>query len=220
MSQNSIETASLLQKILRSSVKDKRRLIFRAILFVVLFAVSLLIFSFINSHLVFVGMKSVRPYVLFWKTDSRDFTNGDFVVVRGKNTDRFTKGLLLTKKIGCKEGDVLVSIIYSNNTGSFYCCRNKNNISSDPDLSECLFLGYTKPFSEKYKVKLFPYNPCLNDVTRNFSRANYINATLKCLTIIPRDMYFLYTDMRDSYDSKYLGFFKKDEILYKLKPVF
>ena len=201
---------------------EKRIYFFRGIILFLLLIFALLGANFITSHLVFVGMKSVRPHVLFWKTKDRNFNYNDFVVVKGKESDRFTKGLLLTKMIGCKPEDILVSII-SNSTGEgmFYCCRGISDLKSySGDISGCVYLGKTKTYSVQYKVRLYPYNPCEDFlmVEKKNLELKDLNAK-KCIVRIPKNKYFLYTPSKDSYDSKYIGLFDESEFLFKLKPI-
>ena len=202
----------------------KKIYFFRVVFLFLLLGLSFLVANYIVSHLVFVGMESVRPNVFFWKTKDKNFDYDDFVVVKGKESDRFTKGLLITKMIGCKQEDILVSIIFNNTgEGMFYCCRGFDLDLKfyNGDISGCVYLGKTKTYSIEHKVKLYAYNPCEDPlvVETKILELKDLNAK-KCIAKIPKNKYFLYTLSKDSYDSRYVGLFDESELLFKLKPIF
>lgn len=205
--------------------------LFRIGILFLLIILSFVVVGYLFNRLVYVGMQSVRPHVFFFKTDERNFFRYDFVMVRGKSGDRFTAGHLLTKKVGCLPGDILAVFLNSSGKGMFYCCPRENFSFEKLEkfsVSSCFYMGESKTYSVKYRTRLYAYYPCSDpEVSSKYEETIEIkksNGTVekvkKCISVIPEKEYFLYTDSKDSYDSRYMGLFEESEILYKLKPVF
>jgi len=134
------------------------------------------------------------PFTFFWKSE-RQFEKGDYVMVKGK-AGTLAEGKFLTKQVLCVPGEVL----YKKGT-SFYCC-------SDESLGKCEFLHVAVEKTPKGR-KLFPFNPCGGDAYRS-----------SCVVVVPGEKFYLGTGVPSGYDSRYVGFFKKDEVLTRLEPIF
>ncbi|MFN4245749.1 MAG: S26 family signal peptidase [Brevinematia bacterium] len=172
---------------------DKKSLTARGIIVFLLMICSILLAKFLLGKVVVSYGKSV-PHNVFLKS-KEPFRLYDYVLVKTSEKDPFTKGRILTKKITCTEGMALKVVNLD-----YYCCN-----SPDSSFEKCVYLGKAKLFSKKGE-RVTPFNPC--------------NSTNTCIYVIPEGAYFLSTEHPDSYDSRYLGFFGKEDIISKIVPLF
>ncbi len=170
---------------------EKSKLVL-AIFFIVL---SLCVMNFLCKKLVFSVGRSV-PYHLFIKVDGEPSLY-DFVLVKSSESDKIAKGNLLTKRVMCTEG------MYLKVSGlDYYCCN-----SEEADWNNCIYIGRAKLRSRKGE-KVTPFKPCTN-----------LSENAICVISVPKDSYFLATSHPDSYDSRYIGFINKKDVLSKLSPI-
>jgi len=172
----------------------KRAFTFRLIASIFLIFISLFLADFIYNHFVFSLGRST-PYHLFWKKQNdAEPKLGDYVVIKTPENDQIAKGRMITKKISCIEGMWLkISGL------DYYCCSDKEGT-----WEKCVYLGRAKLFSKKGE-RVFPFNPCGNKQL--------------CIVPVPKGEYFLVNNHPDSYDSRYLGFIKKEVILFVVSPI-
>ncbi|MEM3580406.1 MAG: S26 family signal peptidase [Candidatus Bathyarchaeia archaeon] len=83
---------------------------------------------------------------VFWKTAPEALKRGDYVIVKTEAEDPFAKGRLITKKIGCTEGQTL-------------------EIKGDDYYCEGDYLGRAKHKS-KTGIPVKPFNPCDSESCR------------------------------------------------------
>lgn len=167
--------------------------LFRIFVVGFILVVSLYMSGWLFNRLVFSLGRST-PYYLFLKVD-KEPEIFDYVIVKTPPSDPFTKGKLITKRISCCCGSYLrISGL------DYYCCGKPGGWET------CIYLGKAKTISKK-GVPVKPFNPC--------GRVSQI-----CEIKVPENEYFLVNNHPDSYDSRYLGFFSRDKIVYVVKPVF
>jgi|GEM_PF-4781128 len=144
------------------------------------------------SYVVFVNDESTEPFKWFLKTEKHAEV-GDYVLVKGKESDSHTRGKLLTKKILCAYPYSL-----KKKGLSYYCCSEKT----------CRFLHKALKKTPRGTV-LVPFNPCKGN-----------SYTSECVVKIPEGYYYVGTSSPIGYDSRYLGYFEKKEIKAVLIPLF
>lgn len=138
---------------------------------------------------------------LFLKSNG-EINVGDYVVLSIPN-DPIIKGRYITKKVVCKEGQVLKII-----NDDYFCDDN--------------YIGKAvKTTKDGHPVK--PYNPCL---TKDMHLSDYVTYTVRSVDLasiceykIPQGYYFVAGTHPRSYDSRYFGLVTKKEIVTKAKPV-
>lgn len=150
--------------------------------------------AILPSRLVIAFGHSVN-YNLFWKkTDDKNLnslTYDDYVVIETPKENKFTQGVNIIKKVGCKEGDTLIVSVKD------YFCRyaGKNDTN---------YLGKAKDKS-KEGIPVQNFNPCSNG---NF-----------CVYTIPKGYFFAIGEHPDSYDSRYLGVINVEKIIAVASPI-
>jgi len=153
-------------------------------------------------------LDSSTPYHLYLKEEvKREPVKGDYVVVRGK-TGTFAEGKLVTKRGLCTDKE------YLKKSGMFYyCCK-------DAEGKRCSLMHVAMDRTPKGKrLKLF--NPCSSmEVVNGTSEWTNDDVYSKCIVKIPEGFVYLGTSVPTGYDSRYVGFWKKDEVLWIVKPVF
>ena len=129
-------------------------------------------------------------YFLFLREERKELKKGDYVLVKGK-PGTYAEGKILTKKVMC-----LYPYRLKKEGLSFYCCS----------VLECEYLHTAQRKSLKGK-DLYIFHPCRNGEE-------------SCIVEIPEGKYYLGTDVPIGYDSRYMGFFDRAEIISVLFPLF
>lgn len=173
---------------------SRKQLIKRGVIawFVLLFAVFSVDYLF--SQLVWTRGESVK-YVFFWKEKRSDVKMNDFVLVEGKKGS-FSGGKKLTKKVMC-----MYPYRLKKEGLNFFCCDEK----------KCWYL-HTAVKTNIRGVVLNVFDPCVEDKRNQYESS--------CVIEIPKDKYYLGTEVPDGYDSRYLGLFDRSEIISVLEPIF
>lgn len=146
--------------------------------------------SLFFSRLV-ITLDDSTPYKLYWKSGS-SFGKGDYVLVRAKGL-AVSKGEFMTKRVLCVGGERVKRAGVDGR--EFYCCDENGS---------CVFLHRAKDKTPSGK-RLEVYRIC---------------EAIPCEVRLSEDEVYLGTSHPDGYDSRYLGPFKKDEIIVKLTPLF
>lgn len=181
-----------IKKILK--IEDSRVLGRRILFFIFLAVLSIVVFTFLFSKVV-LSLGDSTPYRIFLKVN-KEPELGDYVVIETPKTDRFAKGKLITKRVACV-GGMHIKIVELD----YYCC---NGTRGKDSWEGCTYLGKAKTQSKKGE-KVIPYNPC---------------GGVDCFFEVPLGYYFLVNPHPDSYDSRYLGFVRRDVIVSVLDPLF
>jgi len=154
---------------------------------------------------VVITMDHSTPYHLYLKEKTDRYPEkGDYVVVKGR-PKTFSEGKLLTKQILCTDTE------YLKKSGMFYyCCK-------DAEGKNCELLHVAMDKTPKgTKLKLF--NPC--EWTNGTAEWANNDTYSKCLVKIPEGQVYLGTKIPDGYDSRYMGFWDKKEIMWVVRPIF
>lgn len=137
-----------------------------------------------------ITLDKSTPFTFYWKSE-KELENDVYVLVRGKR-GTFAEGKVLTKRVLCAYPQTL-----KKEGMDFYCCS-----------AVCRHLHTAMKKTPK-GTKLVPFNPCGGDPY-----------TSKCEVKIPEGKYYLGTNVPDGYDSRYMGFFDKKNVLAVLTPLF
>jgi len=140
---------------------------------------------------VVITLDKSTPFTFYLKNKERKLEELSFVLVRGKK-NTFAEGKLLTKQVLCAYPKTL-----KKEGMDFYCCSGV-----------CRHLHTAMKKTPK-GTKLIPFNPCGGNPY-----------TSKCEVKIPEGKYYLGTNVPDGYDSRYMGFFDKKDVLAVLTPIF
>jgi len=192
-------------KEIRESEEKKKVLILTVFLAGLIFYLWLIEKAF--SRLV-LTLDSSTPYHVYLKESIvREPVKGDYVVVRGKK-GTFAEGKLLTKQVLCTDKE------YLKKSGMFYyCCEDERG-----EKCELMHVAVDKT-PKGTRLKLF--NPC-SLANGPFGELKWANDDIrsKCIVKIPDGHFYLGTKVPTGYDSRYQGYWKKDEILWVVRPVF
>lgn len=140
-----------------------------------------------------ITLDDSTPYRLYWRSGKDYFSKGDYVLVRAKGL-AVSKGEFMTKRVLCVGGERVKRAGVDGR--EFYCCDEKGG--------NCVFLHRAKDRTSSGR-RLEVYKIC---------------EAIPCEARLNEDEVYLGTSHPDGYDSRYLGPFKRDEIIAVLRPIF
>ena len=204
-----------MENIQKSKRKHLKKIVYYSVLWFLIFLIisftSFIIFAKKNNY-IFNISKSL-PIGIYQKLEDKNFQKGDLVVLdipkermdfmisRGYIDGNMLKTML--KRIEGVEGETfkVLSIDELKNSQ-----LNKNIEFSSIDIPKS---------SKKLLVK---ENKILGSISNFDSRGRQL-PQIKSPLILNRDEFFVMGESDNSFDSRYFGKIKKEEILYKVKPI-
>ena len=204
-----------MENVQKSKRKPLKKIIYYSVLWFLIFLIisffSFIIFAKKNRYV--FNISESLPIGIYQKLEDKNFQKGDLVILdipkermdfmisRGYIDGNMLKTML--KRIEGVEGETFKVLTVEELKGSLF---SENNEFSSIEISS---------LSKKFLVK---ENKILGSISNFDSRGRQL-PQIKSPLILNKDEFFVMGESDNSFDSRYFGKIKKEEILYKVKPI-
>ena len=204
-----------MENIQKSKRKHLKKIIYYSILWFLIFLIisffSFIIFAKKNRYV--FNISESLPIGIYQKLEDKNFQKGDLVILdipkermdfmisRGYIDGNMLKTML--KRIEGVEGETFKVLTVEELKGSLF---SENNEFSSIEISS---------LPKKFLIK---ENKILGSISNFDSRGRQL-PQIKSPLILNKDEFFVMGESDNSFDSRYFGKIKKEEILYKVKPI-
>ena len=204
-----------MENVQKSKRKPLKKIIYYSILWFLIFLIisftSFIIFAKKNRYV--FNISESLPIGKYQKLEDKNFQKGDLVILdipkermdfmisRGYIDGNMLKTML--KRIEGVEGETFKVLTVEELKGSLF---SENNEFSSIEISS---------LPKKFLIK---ENKILGSISNFDSRGRQL-PQIKSPLILNKDEFFVMGESDNSFDSRYFGKIKKEEILYKVKPI-
>lgn len=204
-----------MENVQKSKRKPLKKIIYYSILWFLIFLIisffSFIIFAKKNRYV--FNISESLPIGIYQKLEDKNFQKGDLVILdipkermdfmisRGYIDGNMLKTML--KRIEGVEGETFKVLTVEELKGSLF---SENNEFSSIEISS---------LPKKFLIK---ENKILGSISNFDSRGRQL-PQIKSPLILNKDEFFVMGESDNSFDSRYFGKIKKEEILYKVKPI-
>ena len=204
-----------MENVQKSKRKPLKKIIYYSVLWFLIFLIisffSFIIFAKKNSYV--FNISESLPIGIYQKLEDKNFQKGDLVILdipkermdfmisRGYIDGNMLKTML--KRIEGVEGETFKVLTVEELKGSLF---SENNEFSSIEISS---------LPKKFLIK---ENKILGSISNFDSRGRQL-PQIKSPLILNKDEFFVMGESDNSFDSRYFGKIKKEEILYKVKPI-
>ena len=204
-----------MENVQKSKRKPLKKIIYYSVLWFLIFLIisffSFIIFSKKNRYV--FNISESLPIGIYQKLEDKNFQKGDLVILdipkermdfmisRGYIDGNMLKTML--KRIEGVEGETFKVLTVEELKGSLF---SENNEFSSIEISS---------LPKKFLIK---ENKILGSISNFDSRGRQL-PQIKSPLILNKDEFFVMGESDNSFDSRYFGKIKKEEILYKVKPI-
>ena len=204
-----------MENVQKSKRKPLKKIIYYSVLWFLIFLIisffSFIIFAKKNRYV--FNISESLPIGIYQKLEDKNFQKGDLVVLdipkermdfmisRGYIDGNMLKTML--KRIEGVEGETFKVLTVEELKGSLF---SENNEFSSIEISS---------LPKKFLIK---ENKILGSISNFDSRGRQL-PQIKSPLILNKDEFFVMGESDNSFDSRYFGKIKKEEILYKVKPI-
>ena len=204
-----------MENVQKSKRKPLKKIIYYSVLWFLIFLIisffSFIIFAKKNRYV--FNISESLPIGIYQKLEDKNFQKGDLVILdipkermdfmiwRGYIDGNMLKTML--KRIEGVEGETFKVLTVEELKGSLF---SENNEFSSIEISS---------LPKKFLIK---ENKILGSISNFDSRGRQL-PQIKSPLILNKDEFFVMGESDNSFDSRYFGKIKKEEILYKVKPI-
>ena len=204
-----------MENVQKSKRKPLKKIIYYSVLWFLIFLIisffSFIIFAKKNRYV--FNISESLPIGIYQKLEDKNFQKGDLVILdipkermdfmisRGYIDGNMLKTML--KRIEGVEGETFKVLTVEELKGSLF---SENNEFSSIEISS---------LPKKFLIK---ENKLLGSISNFDSRGRQL-PQIKSPLILNKDEFFVMGESDNSFDSRYFGKIKKEEILYKVKPI-
>ena len=204
-----------MENVQKSKRKPLKKIIYYSVLWFLIFLIisffSFIIFAKKNRYV--FNISESLPIGIYQKLEDKNFQKGDLVILdipkermdfmisRGYIDGNMLKTML--KRIEGVEGETFKVLTVEELKGSLF---SENNEFSSIEISS---------LPKKFLIK---ENKILGSIS-NFDSHGRQLPQIKSPLILNKDEFFVMGESDNSFDSRYFGKIKKEEILYKVKPI-
>ena len=204
-----------MENVQKSKRKPLKKIIYYSVLWFLIFLIisffSFIIFAKKNRYV--FNISESLPIGIYQKLEDKNFQKGDLVILdipkermdfmisRGYIDGNILKTML--KRIEGVEGETFKVLTVEELKGSLF---SENNEFSSIEISS---------LPKKFLIK---ENKILGSISNFDSRGRQL-PQIKSPLILNKDEFFVMGESDNSFDSRYFGKIKKEEILYKVKPI-
>ena len=204
-----------MENVQKSKRKPLKKIIYYSVLWFLIFLIisfiSFIIFAKKNNYI--FNISESLPIGIYQKLEDKNFQKGDLVILdipkermdfmisRGYIDGNMLKTML--KRIEGVEGETFKVLTVEELKGSLF---SENNEFSSIEISS---------LPKKFLIK---ENKILGSISNFDSRGRQL-PQIKSPLILNKDEFFVMGESDNSFDSRYFGKIKKEEILYKVKPI-
>ena len=204
-----------MENIQKSKRKHLKKIVYYSVLWFLIFLIisftSFIIFAKKNNYI--FNISESLPIGIYQKLEDKNFQKGDLVILdipkermdfmisRGYIDGNMLKTML--KRIEGVEGETFKVLTVEELKGSLF---SENNEFSSIEISS---------LPKKFLIK---ENKILGSISNFDSRGRQL-PQIKSPLILNKDEFFVMGESDNSFDSRYFGKIKKEEILYKVKPI-
>ncbi|WP_336015322.1 S26 family signal peptidase [Fusobacterium polymorphum] len=204
-----------MENLQKSKRKHLKKIIYYSVLWFLIFLIisffSFIIFAKKNRYV--FNISESLPIGIYQKLEDKNFQKGDLVILdipkermdfmisRGYIDGKMLKTML--KRIEGVEGETFKVLTVEELKGSLF---SENNEFSSIEISS---------LPKKFLIK---ENKILGSISNFDSRGRQL-PQIKSPLILNKDEFFVMGESDNSFDSRYFGKIKKEEILYKVKPI-
>ena len=204
-----------MENVQKSKRKPLKKIIYYSVLWFLIFLIisffSFIIFAKKNRYV--FNISESLPIGIYQKLEDKNFQKGelvildipkermDFMISRGYIDGNMLKTML--KRIEGVEGETFKVLTVEELKGSLF---SENNEFSSIEISS---------LPKKFLIK---ENKILGSISNFDSRGRQL-PQIKSPLILNKDEFFVMGESDNSFDSRYFGKIKKEEILYKVKPI-
>ena len=204
-----------MENIQKSKRKHLKKIIYYSILWFLIFLIisffSFIIFAKKNKY-IFNISKSL-PIGIYQKLENKNFQKGDLVVL---NIPKERMDFMISR--GYIDGNLLKTMLkrIEGVEGETFKVLSINELKNSQLNKNIEFSSIDIPkSSKKFLVK---ENKILGSISNFDSRGRQL-PQIKSPLILNKDEFFVMGESDNSFDSRYFGKIKKEEILYKVKPI-